>query len=530
MLLQAKRWLYTTNHKDIGIMYVVVGMMGGMMGLCMSIMMRTELASGGAQVFSVAGYAGYNAVITMHALLMIFFAVMPILIGGVGNLMLPVLVGAADMAFPRLNNLSLWLLVLSLWLATSSYLVEAGPGAGWTLYPPLSSWVGAPGGSVDLTILSLHVAGISSMAGAINALVTMVNCRMAGMTLGRVPLLVWALFLTAALLAGAVPVLAAALTMLLTDRHLNTAFFEASGGGDPVLFQHLFWFFGHPEVYIIILPAFGVVSEVLPSLAGKATFGHAGMVFAMVSIGVLGFVVWAHHMYVAGLEVDTRAYFTAATMVIAVPTGVKVFSWMATAWGGAFWLTTTGLWVLGFLFLFTVGGLTGVVLANAGLDVVLHDTYYVVAHFHYVLSMGAVFGVFAAMYHWMGKVLGLQIPESRGQSHFWATFLGVNLTFFPMHFMGAYGATRRMGDYPDELLQWNQISSMGSLLSAVATFWFCYCLVMAEPVTEREAVGTVADQMRNGGATFSMLDQFSGQMSYHSYRPAMIFTPMPRQG
>ncbi|MGP7982575.1 cytochrome c oxidase subunit I [Rhodoblastus sp.] len=480
------RWLFSTNHKDIGTLYLIFAVFGGTVGGILSEIMRAQLMFPGNHV--VDSGQEWNTIVTSHGLLMIFFSVMPALIGGFGNWFIPLMIGSPDMAFPRLNNLSFWLLPPAFILVLTGLLLGES-GTGWTLYPPLSNGTFEPGIGMDCTLFALHLAGISSLLGAMNFITTIFNMRAPGMTMYKLPLFVWAELVTAFLLLLAIPVLAGAITMLICDRDFGTSFFNPAGGGDPVLFQHLFWFFGHPEVYIMILPVFGVISEILPTFSRKPLYGRTSMIYAIAAIALLSVVVWAHHMFAVGLPVTAQLFFMYSTMLISVPTGVKVFNWTATMWRGSLTFETPMLFALGFLALFTIGGLSGLMLADVPADYQYTRSYFVVAHLHYVLVTGSLFGIIAAIYYWLPKWTGHLVDERIGRWHFWLSFVSANLLFFPMHFAGLAGMPRRVADYAPQFAAFNLASSIGAFIFGASQLLLVWAVIKAirggEPAGDR---------------------------------------------
>jgi cytochrome c oxidase subunit 1 len=478
-----RRWVFTTNHKDIGTLYLVFSLAMFFIGGAMALIIRAELFQPGLQ-FTEPHF--YNQMVTLHALIMIFGAVMPAFVG-LANWLIPMMVGAPDMALPRMNNWSFWILPFAFAMLLSTLFMEGGgPAAGWTMYPPLVLQLGA---AFPFMILSIHMMGISSVMGAINVIATVLNMRAPGMTLLKMPLFVWAWLITAYLLIAVMPVLAGAVTMLLTDKYFGTSFFNAAGGGDPVMFQHIFWFFGHPEVYIMILPAFGIVSQIIPTFARKPLFGYSSMVYATASIAFLSFIVWAHHMFTVGMPLAGQLFFMYTTMLIAVPTAVKIFNWVATMWKGSMTFETPMLFAIAFVILFGVGGFSGLMLAIVPADFQYHDTYFVVAHFHYVLVPGAVFAIIAAVYYWLPKWTGHRYDERLGKIHFWSSVIGVNILFFPQHFLGLAGMPRRIPDYALQFTEFNVISSLGAFIFGFAQLIFLYIVIQTirggEKATDR---------------------------------------------
>jgi len=469
-----RRWLYTTNHKDIGSLYLWFSFVMFLMGGAFAMVIRAELFQPGLQLVEPEFF---NQLTTMHGLIMVFGAIMPAFVG-LANWMIPLMIGAPDMALPRMNNLSFWLLPFAFTMLTSTFFMEGGaPNFGWTFYAPLSTTFAPP--SVTFFIFGVHIMGASSIMGSINIIATVLNMRAPGMTFMKMPLFVWTWLITAFLLVAVMPVLAGAVTMMLMDIHAGTSFFDAAGGGDPVLFQHVFWFFGHPEVYIIILPAFGVVSQIIPTFSRKPLFGYSSMVYATASIAFLSFIVWAHHMFTVGMPIAGELFFMYATLLIAVPTGVKVFNWIATMFRGSITFETPMLFCLAFLVLFTIGGFSGVMLSIAPADFQYHDSYFVVAHFHYVMVAGAIFSMSAGVYYWLPKWTGRMYSEPLAKVHFWSSFIGFNFTFFPQHFVGLAGMPRRIPDYALQFADYNMISSCGAFLYGASQLLFFVIILMA---------------------------------------------------
>ena len=523
------RWFCSTNHKDIGTLYIVTAAFFGTVAVALSLWMRLELMSPGVGWMD-NGHV-WNVLVTGHGILMMFFVIIPATFGGFGNYFMPLHIGAPDMAFPRMNNLSYWLyaaggIMAILSMVTPGGNSQAGSGVAWVLYPPLST--SEEGMATDFAIFALHLSGASSILGAINMITTFLNMRAPGMRLMRVPLFPWAIFATAWMILLSLPVLAGGITMLLTDRNFGTSFFQPSGGGDPLLYQHIFWFFGHPEVYMLIVPGFGIISHIVSTFSRKPVFGYAGMVAAMLIISALGFVVWAHHMFTVGMSLNSQAYFMLATLTIAVPTGIKVFSWIATMWGGSIEFRTPMLYAIAFIFLFTFGGVTGIVISQAGVDRAYHDTYYVVAHFHYIMSIGAAFAILGGCYYWVGKISGRQYPELLGKVQFWTLFVGVNLTFFPQHFLGRQGMPRRYIDYPDAFELWHWWSSIGAYIGGASFALFLglmiYTVTRGQRVTSpnywEDPYGTLEWTLPNPppAHTFEILPTAEHWDSHHRLR------------